>query len=115
MNLAVAASRVRHGVCEWRCASDQSMETLPRRLLLLIETTSWGFGLLGLLWWAAFHIGVVTGAQHDLQRFAALRVMAPYAATPDQSLWSPARVTAWRRARSESAPAPLAVLRIPKI
>ena len=33
---------------------------------------------------------------------------------PDQSLWSPNRVNAWRKALREPAPAPLAVLRIPK-
>ena len=48
--------------------------------------------------------------RHDLERFGALRVVAP-----DQSLWSPVRVSAWRKALGEPAPAPLAVLRIPKI
>ena len=43
------------------------------------------------------------------------RSVAPQAGTPDQSLWSPNRVSAWRKALSDPAPAPLAVLRIPKI
>jgi sortase A len=55
--------------------------------------------------------------RHDLERFAALRVTPEQSlrVTPDQSLWSPLRVGAWRQALSEPAPAPLAVLRIPKI
>ena len=36
-------------------------------------------------------------------------------AAPDLSLWDPERISAWRRALSEPAPPPLAVLRIPKI
>ena len=71
--------------------------------------------LSALVWWGAFHIGVATSTRHDLERFAALRVVAPPAGTPDQSLWSPVRVDAWRKAMSEPAPAPIAVLRIPKI
>ena len=34
--------------------------------------------------------------------------------TPDQSLWSPARVKAWRAVVNDPSPAPLGVLRIPK-
>ena len=39
----------------------------------------------------------------------------PRTPAPDLSLWDPERITAWRRALSEPAPPPLAVLRIPKI
>ena len=35
--------------------------------------------------------------------------------SPDLSLWDPERISAWRRASNESAPPPLAVMRIPKI
>ncbi len=91
------------------------MELLRRRLLLLAERTSWAFGLAGLVWWGAFHIGVASSMRHDLERFAALQGIATPAGTPDQSLWSPNRVSAWRNALSEPAPDPLAVLRIPKI
>ena len=68
------------------------------------------FGLVG-----RFHVGVATSTRHDLERFAALQRVALEARTPDQSLWSPDRVSAWRKALREPAPAPLAVLRIPKI
>ena len=50
-----------------------------------------------------------------MARFAALRSGAPQVGTPDQSLWSPNRISAWRKALSEPVPVPLAVLRIPKI
>jgi sortase A len=77
--------------------------------LLVVERACWALGLGGLLWWGAFEVGVSRSTRHDLDHFAALR------ATPDQSLWSPARVNGWRDALNEPVPAPLAVLRIPKI
>jgi sortase A len=91
------------------------MDVLRARLLVLAEKTSWTFGLVGLVWWGAFHIGVASSTRHDRERFAALEIVATQAGTPDQSLWSPNRASAWRSALSEPAPAPLAVLRIPKI
>src|SRR6185295_27650 len=90
------------------------METHRHRLLLLSERAFWIFGVVGLMWWGAFHIGVATSTQHDLKRFAALQVVARHA-MPDQSLWSPARVSAWRKAVIEPPRTPLAVLRIPSI
>ena len=77
--------------------------------LLAAERACWALGLAGLVWWGGYHLGIAGSVRHDLERFAALRV------TPDQSLWSPTRVSAWSQALSEPAPAPLAVLRIPKI
>ena len=91
------------------------MERRPRRLLRLAERASWTFGLVGLVWWSAFHIGVANSTRHDLERFAAIQALAAPAGTPDQSLWSPNRISAWHEALSEPVPAPLAVLRIPKI
>jgi sortase A len=77
--------------------------------LLAGERTCWALGLAGLVWWGAYQLRVTTATREDVHRFAALK------ATPDQSLWSPKRVSAWREAMSDPAPAPLAVLRIPKI
>ena len=85
------------------------------RLLLLAERTSWVLGLVGLVAWGTFHIGTAARARHDLERFDAQRVVSLGAGEPDQSLWSPVRISAWRKALSEPGPAPLAVLRIPKI
>ena len=90
------------------------MET-RRRLLLLVERTTWVIRPCRPGGMGAFHIGAATSTRHDLERFAALRSVAPQAGTPDQSLWSPNRVSAWRKALSDPAPVPLAVLRIPKI
>ena len=75
----------------------------------------WAFGVVGLVWWGAFHVGVATSTRHDLARFGALQRIALEARTPDQSLWSSERVSAWHRALLDPAPAPLAVLRIPSI
>jgi sortase A len=86
-----------------------------RRLLWLAEGLSWTFGLVGVLAWGSFQIRVATSTRDDLARFAELQLAAADAGSPDQSLWSPHRVSAWRHALSEPAPAPLAVLRIPRI
>jgi sortase A len=91
------------------------MREIRRRLLLVAERASWAFGLVGLVWWGSFHLEVASSTRHDLERFAALQVLATQAGTPDQSLWSPYRISAWRKTLSEPAPAPLAVIRIPKI
>jgi sortase A len=72
--------------------------------------------------WVSFQIGVAARTRQDLARFDALQVEAPHQATPeprhatpDWSLWSPVRVSAWLKVSSEPGPAPLAVLRIPRI
>ena len=96
-----------------RLGSEQSMKALRSRLLRLTERASWACGLVGLVWWGAFQAGVATSARQDVERFNGLRLAM--LGTPDQSLWSPARVSAWRKALGESAPTALAVLRIPKI
>ena len=90
------------------------MDAQSRRLLLLVERTSWALGLVGLVGWGAFHVWVVAAARYDLEQFAAIGSVGPPADTPDQSLWSANRISAWRQAMSGPA-APLAVLRIPKI
>jgi sortase A len=91
------------------------MNATGLRLLRFTEYASWTGGLIGVLWWGTFQVAVATSARQDLQRFDTLRLGATNAARPDQSLWSAERVAAWRRAVIDPAPAPLAVLRIPKI
>ena len=73
------------------------------------ERVCWALGIAGLVWWGTHELQVTSSAREDLRRFAALQV------APDQSLWSPQRVSAWRHALREPAPTPLAVLRVPKI
>jgi sortase A len=89
---------------------------MPRSgLLSFAERACWACGLVGLLSWGALQASVAISARQDLDRFAALQEGTSQAAKPDQSLWSPTRVTAWHAALREPAPAPIAVLRIPKI
>jgi len=91
------------------------MEAARLRLLRLAERAAWALGLVGLVWWGAFQAEAVTSTTHDLQRFAELQGLVLEAGTPDQSLWSPQRVAAWRALMVDAAPAPLAVLRIARI
>jgi sortase A len=81
------------------------------RFLLLAERTCWAIGLAGLMWWCAFQVRVATQSRSDIARFDSTFQVA----APDQSLWSPQRLSAWRKLIGAAAPRPLAVLRIPKI
>ena len=92
-----------------------TMNTFRRRLLLFAERTSLAFGVVGLVCWGVFHLEVASSTRQHLERFATLQAAALHAGTPDQSLWSSARVNAWRKTLSEPAPHALAVLRIPGI
>lgn len=89
-----------------------SMEAF--RLLRFAERTCWISGVAGIVLFGGFHLGMAGSTERELDRFATLQVVAK-TGTPDQSLWSPTRITAWQRLLSERFPAPLAVLRIPKI
>ena len=91
-----------------------------RRSLLVAERLALTLGVIGLAAWGWFHVRDSALTQRDMERFAALQAVTPNRSIPvgktlDQSLWSPVRVSAWRKATIEPAPAPLAVLRIPKI
>jgi sortase A len=90
-------------------------ERRRRQLLLFAERASWAIGFAGLVWLGAYQIEVATSARQNLERFAVLRNVASPLRSPDQSLWSPIRISAWRDALRAPAAAPLAVLRIPKI
>jgi sortase A len=90
--------------------------TRQRGLGLLVERTAWTFGMVCLVTYGALYIDGAAGARHELDRFALLQAAAlQQTPAPDLSLWAPERIIAWRRALSEPAPPPLAVLRIPKI
>ena len=60
-------------------------------------------------------MGVARTARTDLDRFEQLQHFALKPTTPDQSLWAPNRVIAWRKALLAPTAEPLAVLRIPKL
>ena len=85
------------------------------RLVVVAEGAGWAFGLAGMVWWGAFQADMASSTKHDLERFATLRQLVQEAGTPDQALWSPARVAAWRRAMLTATAAPVAVLRVPAI
>lgn len=75
---------------------------------------------MGLMAWGWFQWQAAASARHDLERFAVEQAVArqsesPIDRSPDQLLWSPTRINAWRGAISAPGPAPLAVLRIPKV
>ena len=91
------------------------MDATQLRILRLVESGCWVFGIAGLLWWGTFQVGSATSTRHELERFAALQGVGIRAGGPDQSLWSEERVAAWHAALRDPAPAPLAVLRIAKI
>src|SRR5262245_1645578 len=86
------------------------------RLWRFAETVAWGIGLACVVAWSAISVDGVIGRQREISRFAALQAAAltePH--PPDQSLWSRERIAAWRDALKEPGPAPLAILRIPRI
>ncbi len=91
------------------------MHKRNRRLLLFAERACWALGTFGVIWLGAHQIQVSTSARQDLERFAALRAVVPPLSVPDQSLWSPLRISAWHDALRKPVAPPLAVLRIPKI
>jgi len=86
-----------------------------RRLLLLVEGLTSLLGVVGLVAWGSYHVWAQTAARLDVERFVAHQSVEPQAGTPDRSLWSSERIVAWRKALTDSAVTPLAVLRIPKL
>jgi len=91
------------------------MDSTRRRVFVMAERTAWAIGVIGLVWWGTHHVAVGITTQHDLARFAELRQISLPATAPDQSLWSVARIAAWKETVADPTPPPLAVLRIAKI
>jgi sortase A len=86
--------------------------------VLLLERCAWAAGIVAVSCWIVVTLSGRLGARHELNRFAALlpatSVLA-VAAEPDRSTWAPVRIQAWRASLSQEAPAPLAVLRVPRL
>jgi len=80
-----------------------------------MEGATWFFGVAGLMGWVTYHLWVSAAAHVDVAGVVTHQDVAPRAGAPNQSLWSVERIVAWRTAVSESAAAPLAVLRIPRL
>jgi sortase A len=82
---------------------------------LLAERLAWTLGVGCVAAWSILSFSGAAGMRREMARFATVRAASLEANRPDQSLWSPTRVRAWREALNQQAPAPLAVLRIPRI
>jgi len=86
----------------------------------MAEGVLWTVGLLCLAVYVLARILAETGSRRELEKFEALRAAAPARVLPadrshDRSLWSPARIRAYRESLKKKAAAPLAVLRVPKV
>ena len=99
-----------------------SAGSMERPLWRWAERLAWALGLLCLVAWCGLRLAGQAGARSELERFAARQGSAasqpaspPQIAAPDLSLWDPERIAEWRISLEQSAPPPLAVLRIPKI
>jgi sortase A len=75
------------------------------RTWLATERLAWAAGVVGLVVWSIAGVYGAVSARDAIEQFAG----------PDQRLWSPERVRAWRDTQTDEAPTPLAVLRIPRL
>jgi sortase A len=82
---------------------------------LWVERLAWTAGTAGLAAFALLSLAGAVGARRELDRFAALQAQTLAVSEPDQSLWSPQRIQAWRDALPGESPAPLAVLRLARL
>jgi len=82
----------------------------------LAERVAWAVGVVCVVGWSVAYIDGVVGKRRELDRFAALqRSGLREPDQPDQTLWSPERIAAWRNVVNTPGAAPLAVLRIPRL
>ena len=84
------------------------------RLWTLAETVAWATGITCLVAAGARYVHGTTASQQGIAMFAELQASALDEGV-DLSLWSEARISAWREASKLARSAPLAVLRIPRI
>ncbi len=88
--------------------------------LLAAERILWAVGILCLGAYTVLRILGAAGAREELERFERLREVSappilPADPSPSRGLWSPGRIRAFRESLKRNPPAPLAVLRIPRI
>jgi sortase A len=81
------------------------------------EGIAWLVGIALMVDCGASYLGGTIASRQMVRRFAELRAAAQQqqARAPDLTLWSEKRIDAWRNTLDAAAPAPLAVLRIPRI
>jgi sortase A len=95
---------------------NQSSARRSRRVWAAVEIAAWAIGFALLADWGAWYVEGLTGRRQALERFAVLQAAARnQTAITDVTLWSRERVSAWRSALNLPSPAPVAVLRIPRI
>jgi sortase A len=82
---------------------------------MIAEALAWVTGIICLLVAGARYVEGVTGSRQAMARFAELQAAAKTHTATDFSLWSEARIKAWRKASALPRPMPLGVLRIPRI
>jgi sortase A len=85
------------------------------RCCRIAEVIAWVTGVLCLIVGGVRFVEGVSGSREAMSRFAELQAAAQHSSGADLSLWSEARIEAWRRTSNLPRPAPLAVLRIPRI
>lgn len=91
------------------------MGAVAERGWLWLERAMWSSGAIALALYAAASFSGTLAARRSVGQFEAQQAsLAVPATTPDQSLWSPERVRAWRASLAADR-TPLAVLRIPRI
>jgi sortase A len=82
----------------------------------IVEPVAWAVGVACLGFWTFVTVAGAVGSRQEMSRFATLIAAGRLeAGRPDLSLWSAARVRAWRETLTLQGPAPLAVLRIKRI
>ena len=86
------------------------------KLRNLGERFAWIVGVALVAIWVLASLFRAVDSRQQIDRFMAVRAAdSGSRSTPDQSLWSPERIRAWRDTFSRQAPQALAVLRIPRI
>jgi len=69
-----------------------------------------------MVYWAGWYVTGVAGHRQAMFQFALLRAAeSGHPQSPDQTLWSPERISGWTHAQALPGPTPIAVIRIPRI
>jgi sortase A len=88
----------------------------PHAIAFVAERLAWIVAIAALTVTGSLYFSGVAGERRELTRFAELRAASRLeAARPDLTFWSPQRIQAWRDTLVSKGPAPLAVLRLPRI
>ena len=86
----------------------------PDRTWLIAEAAAWTIALIALSIWTFAVVAGHVGRREEMRRFAASQALHALD-SPDQRLWSPERIRAWSDTQKQPSPAPVAILRIPRI